>query len=484
MDGDVGMKDYILHFIAQKDFTLSEYAQALGYKSVTSLKRLMEGDVKTRAYHQFEERMVGKFTLSADEKVVLHREILSVLNKKCEDDIHNGIFKWLTACSDGSMIACDCQNIQLFHGVSGTNNKEDLYHHLLRKKDIRFLIINNTNDILFSSLRSLLKEMDISIEHYLLLNKDLTRTVNAISTLMPIFFFPRYQVSYLISNDSDSPVYLTNNLLFIEFTNEEGAIEAEELFIDSDGRTNILESNTSHVQMIRQIISSKPWKPLKKSYFCNQSEENYIQYSAQYAALEHDRSIYKVKPDIGIDYIPMEILRDATAEGPMEKTTEFNAMVTALMKIYSDRTQNTFAKRKTSHTVLKKNAMISFAKTGVQTDHFWGMRPYTKSERLTVFQLLKYQMINNVFFNLHFLADDDLIQDIEIACYSQRGFLILDAASSYDLTAGHSEIMLSCQPLEDAFIEFFREVLIPKYCLSYQESISFIEKLIDICTSE
>lgn len=476
------MKNYILHFIVQNGLTLNEYAQALGYKSVTSLKRLMEGDVKARAYRQFEERIVGKFTLSADERAELHRVILSVLNKKSEDDIHNAIFKWLTACSDDSMITCDCQNIQLFHGVSGTNNKEDLYHHLLRKNDVRFIIMNNTNDILFSSLRSLLKEMDISIEHYLLLNKNLTRTVNAISTLMPVFFFPRYQVSYLISNDSDSPVYLTNNLLFIEFTNEAGAIEAEELFIDVDGRATILESNASHVQMIRQIISSRPWKPLKKSYFCNQSDENYIQYSTQYAALERDRSIYKIKPDIGIDYIPMEILRNATTEGPMEKTSAFNAMVTELMKIYSDRTQNTFEKRKTSHTVLKKNAMISFAKTGMQTDHFWGMRPFTKSERLAILQLLKHQMTNNVFFNLHFLANDDLIQDIEIACYSQKGFLILDAASSYDLAAGHSEIILSCKPLEDAFIDFFREVLIPKYCLTYKESINFIDKLIDICS--
>lgn len=74
------MKEYIMHFCAEKKITLDEFSQALGYKSVTSLKRLMNGDVKSRGYHQFEERIIEKYHLSSNERTALHRIVHGILN--------------------------------------------------------------------------------------------------------------------------------------------------------------------------------------------------------------------------------------------------------------------------------------------------------------------------------------------------------------------------------------------------------------------
>lgn len=41
----------------------------------------MNGDVKSRGYHQFEERIIEKYHLSSNERTALHRIVHGILNK-------------------------------------------------------------------------------------------------------------------------------------------------------------------------------------------------------------------------------------------------------------------------------------------------------------------------------------------------------------------------------------------------------------------
>lgn len=471
-----GIRDYIEDLMSKKHLSLIQLAELLGYKSTTSLKRLMCGTVQTAGCHKFSTLVMNTFDLSPEEKDELALAVKNTLLTK--EKKRNIVEMWdFLSLGKYTNIVSNSQ-ITVITG----NEKQSLVERYHQKKNIYILMINCFDPALFDDLAILLKSYSAKIDHYLFFDNDPANTIRSINSLMKVFYYTGYDAWYAPSSLQQTDQVISANALYVTYRDEKD-IEKQDILLAVGNHEFILaETANGSTLMSTYLKSNQSLIQLKHTYFTISSIENYVDYSTAYAELEHDCAIWKIKPDIGIDYIPCDILYAALNEGGAVDGKGFSDILEPLIDIYSKRVKNTYEKHRPIHTVMKQSAMLEFARTGRQTDHFWGMRPYTKAERKRILELLLEHQKNNVYFNLHFLKDDSLIRDVEIACYEGKGFLLLESGTSYLLSDNHSEILLSCKTLEKEFIEFFRKELISKYCISYQECVNFLNRLIRMCS--
>ena len=69
------MRDYMLDFMRSHELSMAKLAELLGYKSKTSLARLMEDSSRPKSVIQFEAAMRRAFTLTEAEDAALHRAV-------------------------------------------------------------------------------------------------------------------------------------------------------------------------------------------------------------------------------------------------------------------------------------------------------------------------------------------------------------------------------------------------------------------------
>ncbi len=227
-------------------------------------------------------------------------------------------------------------------------------------------------------------------------------------------------------------------------------------------------------------VNQENYLSIKRTYFECTAFEDYIKYSEDYAALERNHAIWKIKPDICVDQIPAWILKKAVREGPIPQDEQFASVLDALEEIYRKRFENTYSKRKHAYNIHKRNAMYKFALTGKTTDHFWGMRPFTPKERIIILSEILKQQVVNPYVHMYFLRDDAAIRDVEIAYYEGVGMLILESDTDYNLEDGHSEIMITHQEMLNLYREFYMEVLIREYVYPESETCNYLRYLLKV----
>ena len=267
--------------------------------------------------------------------------------------------------------------------------------------------------------------------------------------------------------------------LIVSLVDLEGEKRSEMILFSGSASGTLMEVPfMDEKHLILMGLDKQLYKPIKRNYFDCIAFEDYITYSKNYAALERDHSIWKIKPDVGVDQIPAWILVQAVREGPVPADDQFTEVLDKLGRIYRDRYKNSFAKHKHCYTVFKRGAMRRFAMTGKTADHFWMMRPYTPKEREVILSELLKQQGNNPYVHFYFLKDDATLRDVEIAYYEGEGMLILDSETDYNLEQGHSEVLITHERMLSLFKEFFMNQLLQEYVCTESETADYLRHLI------
>ena len=116
-------------------------------------------------------------------------------------------------------------------------------------------------------------------------------------------------------------------------------------------------------------------------------------------------------------------------------------------------------------------------RTGVQSDHFFLQRAYTVEERRAIIGDLRQTMLENPYFNVHFLKKDMPELYYEMTCYEGKGVLLLDAFTGYALHDDHSEALITLPAFMQRFRSFFHDELLQKHVMSRTETLAVLEQL-------
>lgn len=474
------MREFIEHFLASEGLTLTKLAEALGYKSKTSLNRIMDGSTRPKGLQEFECRMKGRFPLSSKQWDELHDAVTIAVRGK--DVFRTNCEMWRFIRGEQAQASEDAVWVRSVDG----GRRQSIVAHLGMAANLRITLVNCRHVPLYTALAELLRREDVHVDHYLLSNHDNAQTIHSINTLMPVLYERGYQGYIRIMDPEEmwmtTAGAATADLMICEYQTPDGKPWKEMAVFNASNEGIVLPLAGDGQNLCAALgIREELYQPVKRVYFEHSAFEDYIQYSFDYAALERGRAIWKIKPDLCVDYIPADILAAAVREGEMPRGENFSQVLDELERIYARRFQDSFSKHSHANTVLKRSAMRRFARTGRLSDHFWGMRAFTPDERVRILTELRRQQLENPYVHLHFLKDDALVRDVEIACYDGIGILVLQADTDYNLAAGHSEIIISHPEMLRTFQQFFMEEFVGEQTLPERDSAEILEELILEC---
>ncbi len=472
------MREYILDFMSRRELSMTRLSELLGYKSKTSLVRLMEDGSREKSVLQFETAMNRCFDLTAQEQSGLHRAVQIAIRGRTEYLAEEEMWHFVQGAeaSVGTKLSVtEC----------GTGAQIDLFERYSGMTDVQILLLNCHSVAVFPILRALLAREDVEVEHFICSDGNAAKTICAVNSLMPVFYEKRYHGFTYLNNPYDDATapkgVMKADLMAVSYVLPDGE-RGEDVVVFSGRSEGTLLAHRGQRGVFVQSLGLKRemYTPLKRTYFHCSAFENYVQFSFDYAELEKNRAIWKIKPDVGVDWIPVQILASALMEGSMADGELDESVVRALYEIYDQRFHNTISKRQPAHAILKHSAMRRFAMTGRTSDHFWAMRPFTPRERAAILtELLRLQQ-RNPYFHIYFLRDDGMLRDAEITLYDDLGILMTEAHTDYDLAAGHSEVMLAHPELMRLFREFMMKSLVKHHALPEEETCRILAELIEI----
>lgn len=327
---------------------------------------------------------------------------------------------------------------------------------------------------------------EMSIEHYLYTGGD--EIISCVSAIQPVLYLPAYE-GYCIDenmfNAQREQVYRCNTIA-AHCEDEQGSKQVYMvLMIDPRRMISIGLSDERNIAILERMMREDRPKmhPIKSSFSLNHSPGDYLAYTKSFCKLEHGRSIYDIKLDIPINFIAPEVLvgpaRDGFASCGFAQGEALEAMIRQFYDVHQKRFDNYFQKRRPTHTIFSKPAMMEFAKTGRESDHFFAIRPFTPAERVEILQHLKRQQEENPYFFLYFFKPGYRPPRTEICLYEGVGTMITMADTDYDFSGAHAEAMITQTEFSRKYKEFFLKDLLESKVLSPSETLETFDELIE-----
>lgn len=467
------MREFIKNFIQLRNLSLNDFSKRLCYKSKTSLMRMMDENVREQSVYRFQRELKRAFSLSAQEEAALREAV----QMKLYGEEKMAAFREMDALMLGTMEESEENQTILAEDVQ-SGAWEPLFQKYETATELQIIIVNCGYMPVYRELTRLLK-CDVRIKHYCCIDRNDARTIHMLRMTMPVLHQQGYELFLCDSLGETQPNGMALSDVMVCTYRRADGVRCEDMIV-CDGENHAWrETSAGEPMHFFQLLGLHQdiYVPVKKQYENGFALEDYIGYSEYFASLEQDRAILKIKPDIGIEYIKPQILKNAilqTAEIEPKALETFE-------QIYNRRYRNAYDKRRHTHMLIKWSAMRQFALTGKTSDHFWGLRPFTPEERIEILMEMQENARHNHFFHLYFLKNDSAMQELEIDCYGERGMMIAPAHTNYSFPKGHNEVMLPYRHLIDLFKEFFFKELLPKQAQPENSSVEILEGLLTEC---
>lgn len=469
------MERVINALLKDRGLTLSELTMQLGYQSKTSLVRIMKKQANQRALNTFVKRLKERLDLSEAELARL-TEAMECLH--WQEDYASS--KEMLRLLRGEMPSD--RDVTLEDAVSGECSV--LKDRYANATDIRITLLNCQYVPMFGMLLDLVRSKGARIDHFMMLPEDSEHVIHALGALIPLIYEKNYAgYSYRGGKTAAAHGLLGADLMLVSCRNASGELCEDMIVFYGDSHGFVRTECQPGVMLRMTGVYCENFVPVKTVYFQTEGMDSYVQFCIDYAKLEHNRSVYKIKPDVGMEWIPEDILISALQEGSLDLSA-ISDLVEKFREIYRERVRNIYEKRRPSRLIMKRSAMLRFAHTGRLSDHFWAMRPFTPAERVRIFSLLKEQMEHNPHSELCFLKENDFLRDAEIAYYEGVGILVTDSNTDYAPEGNHSEIMLVHEGFVRMFKEYFERSLLTNHVVSRADAVRFMNELIKIARSE
>lgn len=465
---------YVRRLQNLRGMTLQDLSRMLGYSSQTSLTRIMQETASRASLLKFADR------LRSCEQLALTRAERNQLDDLIElHDIGGEDFETMLKLRQ-ILRGEPTEDGRTCSLIRRDGSATTFLAHFAGKRIRRMLLLNSERAPIFQDLALLLENASFELEHLQYVKNGVMHTVQSLHAVMPIIYLPQY-VGRTFSYDDESidrpRGLMTSDILFCEYETAEGTPENDMIIFDSLC-TGQQQSIHSSIDDVMRFLPDR--REMRDMRICIAGVD-LPQYNAFCAALERDHSVCRIKPDLAMDQIPLEILGRAVADcAPVEVQQEMRPLAAAMR----ERQRNSMEKDAPQYHIFKRGAMQRFALTGRLSDHLWCCRPFTVEERVQILRHLRDTLMSLPGFHLYFLKDDAALRDDEFILYEDRGLSVVKVGMDYDMSARHDEIMITQPELLKVLKRFFMESILRYRVESEEASAAEIDRLIALCTAE
>jgi len=467
--------------IRERELTAAQLSRMLNHKSRTTLQRIFNGSAGLDSIRKIcsEVCECDTLELTEEERNALETAVtvdqVGVSLLQARDEIRN----LLRPSSHEE------QHIVVLDGDKKRKLSE-ITNEMSRADYSEVLLLNCSWKAVACELQELLTTVPsekLSVRHYMAISSDLPRTASLIGMLRDLFGFVSYSC-YSVSDKSNPAgplAFMGMNGAALRIRNDNTVTEYQLIFTGESSGV-MLEAPGCYAYWENYLNAlNYTSRSVKTTYPTVTSAEDYVSFTDTYRQIEENRNIYMFKPDICLNQISTRIVLDACRDNAAEIGADvpgFFEMLEQLAEIQEARFRNIFSQKKAVHVIFAPSALRKFAGTGLQTDHFYLLRPYTVSERIEILSHLVHQVCTNPYFNIYLLRDEHSFVEMEATCYEGHGVQFTPARTDYNLASGHTEAIITNEEFCELFLNFFRDDLLVNHVYSSSAAVFLLETLI------
>lgn len=479
----VGFGTYLSRVLRENGLSASEAARRMGYKSRNSMFRLLDGKGSVAAMRTCCRKLQGCPELGVTQ------EQLERL----------GVALEVSRLGRESYLSNRALRDMLCREAAGEPEQPwrdgGLLEELAQGRDVILTMTGCCDHELMAALERALPRDEsgarVRVEHYIYISGD--EVIESIAAIQPLLYagcyqvwgvepgmFPReqerlYRSSRIIARWAD-----TQGLWHMRDATLVGRRELAVSPLPGGEEPCALETALAR--------GRERMKPLKSVFPATNTPGDYLDYTRACAALERGRAVYTIKLDVPISYIHPDILLRAVREGfarqGLASGAELEAFVAAMWEVHLARWQNYVAKRRPTHTIFSLPDMERFARTGVQSDHFFALAPYTPQERAAILRHIREQAALEGSFRVHFFKEDYHPPRAEIGLYEGAGTLMAKPDTHYDLGGDHAEVIVTQPEFCRRYKAFFVQDLLEHHVMSAEQTLAALDALIALAEKE
>lgn len=337
--------------------------------------------------------------------------------------------------------------------------------------------------LLADVLRKAGEEDRVFMRHYVsMVERSVVRNIVAIQPLLYFRWYEPLLVDPETCTEAMLGVYSAGTI-FIEKQDDHGEMSYTKFIMyDRDKVYRVSTDGRGISETIRLLNSFGDDLPrLCTEFPARSTVDDYVAFTEHYRKLEYDNEIFSLKPDVALCCISTDIMVAAVRDGfrmtGFVDNDKLEDYVQRFAEIQKARYENIMKKRKVTQIVLNIDAMTQFMRTGVKEDHFFGLRPFTLAERLSILNHICDESANNPYFFVRFLKPEYTHPSMKMTMYGNAGVVFTQRDSAYQLSKNHSEAMVNHPAFEKKCRDFFIHDLLPNYTLSHKESLVMMTKL-------
>lgn len=476
--------------LANREMTIAQAAAMLGMKSPTSLARVLHGEVSRKALEKLYKQLRDSeaFQLSAEEEEALHHALQ--VARFGADRVKAFAAVW-DFCFPPKV---DPWEIKIhIHGQDFYPPKPSftsLMQYYKECKELELTIIGCCSRYFIEQVYQVISggiHKPVRIDHYLHQSTETTLPLALeMRAIRPMIACPQYNV--YIGEPEKLDEYALNmldhNSFWMKATEQDGRVRMHIGTLINSGEMFVMESHDeqsfSFIPAAIRHIQPR-LTPAKLLFPPRITPRDYLAYTESFLRMESDRAIYSLIPDVCFNFIPADICLSAVSEGISgiaDSGDDMEALFRKLVDVHARRWNNIFHSKKVRYYILSANATRLFARTGVLSDHFFAMRPFTPDERRAILKNIRVNMAENPYFNLFFALDESLNFDYELTVYEKLCVMVLDSSTSYRLGQDHAEILITQPQYQDLLIGFFRHELLAHQVHPARESLAIMDQII------
>ncbi|MEL7655616.1 MAG: helix-turn-helix transcriptional regulator, partial [Bacillota bacterium] len=397
--------EFLCNTMKNKNISVTKLAELTGMKSRNSIQRLLKDEVGICTIEAFKEKLINTEFLN------LSPYELQQLDESIEvTKIGKDVFRARKILSQvfDSICKIKSENVTALNPVQDKNMLlRELFASYQSFSKIRFLVFNMVSPELTNELIHLIKNSPqgkISISQILYVGNNPIHNAAAFAAFFRLFNFENYQV-YCISDNNvpeNQHGMITNSIVIDK--EAAGADHFTDLItLDTDNSISFITDlpdtlysfYSYHFEKIKAKGQSMKRKPDEKNPI-----DRVFSICAACMPLEKNYAKYIVKHSLSTTMIPFFILHNMVIENNYFGRGKDDQQIQSGIEIFNERFNAMYHTKAFKVNLMTRRGLLDFVKSGMLSDHFCYLRPFTKKEIKIILEFIIEQLENNDYFKI------------------------------------------------------------------------------------
>ncbi len=471
-------------------------SQMLGYKSKTALLRILQGKAGMRSVvNNLEDlEQCQELALTESEKEALREasqvELLGMDGYLAAMEMHHLLLREdrleqvlvLYTTGGGRMTLPDFLGQFVLPGNAGEGKIEIAWLEVMLCGGCYLSVMSALSDLLTRLGKA------VSARHIFRFNSDTARTVRIIRNIIPVVGQNRYEafVTY-DENALGDLIYQTSTsgqAMLVRAQLPGGGIREFQLLLQNKDSGVLLEA--AGIWEAWSQYTAPYWEHVEPIIAPLPCVKDYASFITYLSVTERSRELLVFKGDFCLNMIPPDILYHAITasasaiEGSCDELAGIVESLDQLRSLQEKRFWNICTKKQPTYWIASASALWQFARTGVQSDHFFAMRPFTSEERLRIFRGLVKLCEENPAFHFYLLPaeEEQSYIPLEAIYYGGIGFQLNPIDVHYNLSRGWNETMFTEPSFCTLYRDFYLHKFIPHHTRPHDETMAVLAEIV------